>query len=81
MYERTYGTIKGLKNRDTPEIEDEVLEHGDDDDEDGHSDGKKPKSSEPVDKEKPKLLLIVLSMSMILEMKSSWILMREEHTG
>ena len=44
-YEKTNGTIEGLRNRDDPEIEDDVEdEHGgDDDDEDGDDGGDKKK--------------------------------------
>ena len=59
-YEKTNGTIEGLRNRDDPEIEDDVEdEHGGDDDDDGDGDDggdKKKKKSMRADEAKPKLL-------------------------
>ena len=58
-YEKTNGTVEGLRNRDDPGIEDNIEdEHeGDDDDEDGDDGGdKKREKSMKVDEAKPKLL-------------------------
>ena len=58
-YERTNGTIEGLRNRDSPELEDEDEEGKDDGDEDNGDDGdddKKPKEPKLVGEDKPELL-------------------------
>ena len=58
-YEKTNGTVEGLRNRDDPEIEDDIEdEHGGDDDDDDGDDGgeKKKRKSVRVDEAKPKLL-------------------------
>ena len=62
IYEKTNGTIEGLRNRDDPEIEDDVegeLDDDDEDDDNGDDDGGEgKKKSEPkkVDEGKPVLL-------------------------
>lgn len=61
IYEKTNGTIEGLRNRDDPEIEDEgddEIGDGDGDDDDTDEDGGEDKKKKPkkVDEGKPKLL-------------------------
>ena len=58
-YEKTNGTVEGLRNRDNPELDDEDEEGIDDgvdgDDNDGDDD-KKPKEPKPISGDKPELL-------------------------
>ena len=59
IYEKTNGTIEGLRNRDDPGIKDDIEdEHGDDDDDNDGDDGgkKKKQKSMRVDEAKPELL-------------------------
>ena len=58
-YEKTNGTIEGLRNRDDHGMEDDIEDEHEDDDDDGDGDDggdKKKKKSMKVDEAKPRLL-------------------------
>ena len=58
-YEKTNGTVEGLRNRDNPELDDEDeegIDDGDDGDDNDGDDDKKPKEPKPISGDKPELL-------------------------